>query len=679
MKLGYGQDAMQRGFFAHENRRKVEAIYVFDRDNARIAYEQGVEVSEPPNIRLWLRFSEIFQSCYDVDREAFFAEVFQPHTNTKIKVTSTLADVLFGTKGSRLSLARMLDNLQSQGLIPRPTPKALPFASPPPTLPPRSNRRSMGTPENSGLEDECRDEKLSKEAVQLVNYVSKLWDITEEQSKRGAIGMLIFEEWLLNEALEDTYLRDAYIEHIEKPREFAIILARQWSTAIAPGGVTIPQVLKSHDAQEGLLSNEDARCMYSRFMFQVVGKQGAIYRTRRSQVVRDLRLCWTSLQAFKPRVSESLIAHFIEAHKFNTGYVIVHASSLLANLQRKAEVSPSLEETSKRSRRESNFASQKKALTSKNEFDQTVLSHQTIFLLTMAKEIGEISDTKWLIVFSFILFAITGEVYEVSQMKQICITGSSLVLRSRQLLWRLHQDIASRINSAPGVRSVATDDTEINHINAGSRAIAYFDTESNMPKIEIIGTSPTSRKTAEAGAEALARDFKNRAISFAGVNGGSSDNASNASKAILDFFDLCINELKKVNKDAQEVLVNGVTPVAVWVGSGVHILSLFSNEFRKCSFGEKTGMDEASGGQLCYKWGAVLRSDQRVSGRGLSVYQINLNKFFGRSIGFWNNKITEENEAQWGQSGKARFETLKFLDYLMGYFLLRTLLLVRTH
>ena len=104
------------------------------------------------------------------------------------------------------------------------------------------------------------------------------------------------------------------------------------------------------------------------------------------------------------------------------------------------------------------------------------------------------------------------------------------------MLWRLHQDIASRINSAPGVRSVAIDDTEINHINAGSRAIAYFDTESNMPKIEIIGTSPTSRKTAEAGAEALARDFKNRAISFAGVNGGSSDNASNASKAILDFL-----------------------------------------------------------------------------------------------------------------------------------------------
>ena len=50
-----------------------------------------------------------------------------------------------------------------------------------------------GTPENSGIGDEYRDEKLSKEAVQLVNYVDKLWDMTEEQSKRGAIGMLIFE------------------------------------------------------------------------------------------------------------------------------------------------------------------------------------------------------------------------------------------------------------------------------------------------------------------------------------------------------------------------------------------------------------------------------------------------------------------------------------------------------
>jgi hypothetical protein len=54
-------------FFAHENRRKVEAIYGFDHANARISYEQGIQLPEPPNILLWLRFSYIFPSYHDAD------------------------------------------------------------------------------------------------------------------------------------------------------------------------------------------------------------------------------------------------------------------------------------------------------------------------------------------------------------------------------------------------------------------------------------------------------------------------------------------------------------------------------------------------------------------------------------------------------------------------------------
>ena len=34
MKLGYGKHPVERGFFAHEKDRKVEAIYVFYRINA---------------------------------------------------------------------------------------------------------------------------------------------------------------------------------------------------------------------------------------------------------------------------------------------------------------------------------------------------------------------------------------------------------------------------------------------------------------------------------------------------------------------------------------------------------------------------------------------------------------------------------------------------------------------
>ena len=69
--------------FRHEKDRIIEAIYVFDRTNTQITYEQGLDVPEPPNIRLWLWFSEIFLSSCDVDREGFFTEVFKPHTNTK--------------------------------------------------------------------------------------------------------------------------------------------------------------------------------------------------------------------------------------------------------------------------------------------------------------------------------------------------------------------------------------------------------------------------------------------------------------------------------------------------------------------------------------------------------------------------------------------------------------------
>ena len=68
---------------------------------------------EPPNIRLWLRFSEIFLSSYDVDREGLFTEVFKPHTNTKVNVTSILAESLLAPRENRRMLVRTLDGLLS--------------------------------------------------------------------------------------------------------------------------------------------------------------------------------------------------------------------------------------------------------------------------------------------------------------------------------------------------------------------------------------------------------------------------------------------------------------------------------------------------------------------------------------------------------------------------------------
>ena len=60
MKLVYGKHPVERGFFAHEKDRKVEAIYVFYRINAQSSHMETNQVTEPPNIRIWQRFCDIF-------------------------------------------------------------------------------------------------------------------------------------------------------------------------------------------------------------------------------------------------------------------------------------------------------------------------------------------------------------------------------------------------------------------------------------------------------------------------------------------------------------------------------------------------------------------------------------------------------------------------------------------
>lgn len=83
MKLGYGQDALKRGFFAYEKDRKVDSVFVFDRANAEIDHSHGIKLSEPPNVRLWQRFLDIFQKLYEVDREAFLLRFSRKTYQTK--------------------------------------------------------------------------------------------------------------------------------------------------------------------------------------------------------------------------------------------------------------------------------------------------------------------------------------------------------------------------------------------------------------------------------------------------------------------------------------------------------------------------------------------------------------------------------------------------------------------
>ena len=77
MELGYGQDPVFRGFFVHEKRRKVVAIFIFDRSIAQGALASEGSRPDAPNIRLWMQFEDIFVAfCYK-DREEFLRRAFR--------------------------------------------------------------------------------------------------------------------------------------------------------------------------------------------------------------------------------------------------------------------------------------------------------------------------------------------------------------------------------------------------------------------------------------------------------------------------------------------------------------------------------------------------------------------------------------------------------------------------
>ena len=204
MELGYGQDPVFRGFFVHEKRRKVVAIFIFDRSIAQGALASGGSRLDAPNIRLWMQFEGIFVAFYCKDREEFLRRAFEVHTSHE-KVQGTLAETLLGVKGSRLTIVATLDRLMRDGLLPQPDPKDKASASAPseqqqssPTISPlekRSRRSlgSLGSPELGGLEA-SPSEELSREGAGAIHFVESLFELTEQEAKRGNIAPLTFEE-----------------------------------------------------------------------------------------------------------------------------------------------------------------------------------------------------------------------------------------------------------------------------------------------------------------------------------------------------------------------------------------------------------------------------------------------------------------------------------------------------
>jgi hypothetical protein len=186
----------------------------------------------------------------------------------------------------------------------------------------------LGSPELGGLEDSPREE-LSREGAGAIHFVESLFELTEQEAKRGNIAPLAFEEFVLECALLDTDLVDLFKAKRDAPKAFANILAERWRAAVVPCGACMPPLFKV-DGPGGCLNVDDGRNYFGRFMSAIVGNRAHRDRERRAEKLVSIRAKWASNQLFQPRPSESLIDHVANAKRYNWGCAVVHPRSMLA-------------------------------------------------------------------------------------------------------------------------------------------------------------------------------------------------------------------------------------------------------------------------------------------------------------------------------------------------------------
>ncbi len=113
----------------------------------------------------------------------------------------------------------------------------------------------------------------------------------------------------------------------------------------------------------------------------------------------------------------------------------------------------------------------KEAMQQCNRHNQLLLSDESIIVLTIMKHVAEVSDEKFLLLQHLMHLLYVGAPLTKQEAAQLTIGGDSLVNRARQLKWALNQQAVQKINNAPGVKSLAGDDTEIDSANCGSRCM----------------------------------------------------------------------------------------------------------------------------------------------------------------------------------------------------------------
>ena len=686
-KHGLGKAPEHSGVdvFVDMKTKKIVSLYIIDKATNETDY-------------VCYRHFKEFLSCYVKNFVArpgqFMDEMFDEHGTwlhgglRKNTLAETMFGITPGKRGARLSLLKILEGLKD--LLPTPIVPVEKRNEPegselPPQVPPSATdhgpkRRSAGSCDLlEGLAPMPTDYEMSREARGAFEFAR----IMMNHSDGGCIMMTLVEEILLTELQKDdvreivdnypdraleNYLTETLRAAISSihARNFPALLHADLKHSGPSSSTSTPK--SPYPSPAMLLKGVHLRSYVRRFRPALVGREASTYALRRLQQIGELRKDFYATQYFCPPRNPPLKTFFTDAANYSAGVKMLVAISSLLFRSRSSEneVIPASDESTRQAKKLRALGAARENMRSPNRRNQVLLSHRSIFILAVLKHAVGISDQKFLLMQYLMHFLYVGVPLTKEEAAGLTIGGDSLVQRDRQLTWAVKQQEVSDINSSKSLISASSDDTDHFGSNCGSRNVVFFDENLHAPRTVRVSGFPTNRKTASAGAQALYQSLRSIGINTDGrLVGGSSDNAPNARNAIFEAVDIA-DEFANGRDENGEIVrpvTNGVERRVVWVGSLVHILHLCMNNFRKDSFGAKSGgIGDASPGQLCYKWRKILTSDQRTSARGVSsVYLRLLVDFFNGQKGFWCKLPTEENEGRWGQSLQSRKEILEFI------------------
>jgi len=685
--LGKTPDCSGVEVFVDTRTKKIASLYIIDKARKETDYV---------SFRHFKEFLGCYVKKFVAHPGQFIHEMFEERADWLCggHSKSTLAEVVFDIspekRGARVSLLAKLENLKD--LLPVPdslTPKRKEPAAGEQPAPVRPHVDEQGLKRRSGggfellegLAPMPTDHELSREARGAIEFARTMM----EHSDAGCIMMVLVEEILLTELQKDefkeivdrnpdraleSYLSETLREAISSinASHFPALLHADFKPSCSSSSFSPPP--SPYPAPAMLLKGVHLRAYVRRFRPSLVGREASTYARRRLGKIGMLRERFYDTQIFHPPCAGTpLKTFFMDAAKYSSGrWQLVAVSSSLYIHAKNGESQSSTtapDTATPEAKKQRMLDTAGENMLSLNPYKQLLLSHQSIFILAVMKHVAGISDQKFLLLQYLMHFLYVGDPLSKEEAVRLTITGDSLVQRCRQLKWAVKQEEAYEVNNSDGSLSGCSDDSEKGGSNCGARMLVFWSIKLNRPVLVRIGGDPSNRKTALAGAEAYVQAVRALGFSLDRFVGGSSDNAPNARNAMYEAVDIAdaLANGRDENGDAIRHVTNGVQRHAVWVGSLVHILHLCMNNFRKCSFGAKSGaIDEASPGQLCYKWRRVLTSDQRTSVRGVSsIYLRLLVDFFRGAKGFWCKLPTKENEGRWGQSLQSRREILEFI------------------